>query len=216
MSPEDFKNIAQGLQALLIGFAVIVGGVWAVFRFRATKEKEKSELEFERMRLDAKRQGGIDAELSITHKKISDSEFYLYCDVVFNNYGMYAETLTSHDYSFRVNKVENSGGTLEFEEVARMHVISSSREKFEKGSFETAFTVRPNTPVRRSLFCVVDSPGNYMVSIEYGCSLPKVLLEEDNDAYAKQIEEYDKYRTHPNYNPEWKWKFSRHKHYHVA
>jgi hypothetical protein len=53
MSPEDFKNIAQGLQAVLIGFTAFSGGIWALFRFGITREFHKAKLELENLQKEA-------------------------------------------------------------------------------------------------------------------------------------------------------------------
>jgi len=42
MSLEDFKNLAGGIQSLLVGLAVLIGGAWTLFRFFSLKEVEKA------------------------------------------------------------------------------------------------------------------------------------------------------------------------------
>lgn len=48
MSLEEFKNLAAGIQSLLIGLAVLVGGVWTMVRFFSMKEVKKARAELER------------------------------------------------------------------------------------------------------------------------------------------------------------------------
>lgn len=47
MNAEDFKNIAEAIQAIAVTTALIVGGVWSLFTFRALQSKRKAQLELD-------------------------------------------------------------------------------------------------------------------------------------------------------------------------
>ena len=49
MTPEDFRNVAQGLQAIFLSFAAIVGGIWVLLRFGLTRERARAQLEVEKV-----------------------------------------------------------------------------------------------------------------------------------------------------------------------
>lgn len=49
MSPEDFRNIAQGLQAILLSIGALLAGGWAVYTFRTLLSVQKAKAELSRL-----------------------------------------------------------------------------------------------------------------------------------------------------------------------
>ena len=45
ISSEEFKNIAQGIQAISISIAAIAGGIWGMLKLYMSKELDKSKIE---------------------------------------------------------------------------------------------------------------------------------------------------------------------------
>lgn len=50
MSLADFSTLADAIQSILIGLAVIIGGVWALFRFWSLREAEKANAELKALK----------------------------------------------------------------------------------------------------------------------------------------------------------------------
>ena len=66
MTLEDFNNLAAGIQSLLVGLAVLVGGGWALFRFFSLKEIKKATADLEKAKRDLQQRGHLQVEMHAT------------------------------------------------------------------------------------------------------------------------------------------------------
>ena len=41
MNTTEFKDIAEAVQSIILSIAVLIGGVWAIYRFLVLKEIDK-------------------------------------------------------------------------------------------------------------------------------------------------------------------------------
>lgn len=45
MTISEFKDLASAIQSLLVGIALLIGGIWALYRFRSLREAARAEAE---------------------------------------------------------------------------------------------------------------------------------------------------------------------------
>ncbi len=94
MTLEDFNNLASGIQSILVGIAVLVGGGWTLFRFFSLKEIKKAKAELEKTKRDLQKRGHLEIEMTATEMFSSDfTEKYIYLSLNVKNVGNYAEVI---------------------------------------------------------------------------------------------------------------------------
>ena len=107
MTPEDFNNIASGIQAITVGSAVILGGLWAVYRFVSLREitLAKRELEAKDIELRKKSVLCLSMDVQVTEESINKSKFII-IDVVIENKGSTSEIIGWDDDAVSIRQVE--------------------------------------------------------------------------------------------------------------
>lgn len=67
MNPEEFRNLAQGIQAILVAFGLLIAGLWAIYRFRSllSTQKARADLAKTRAELDTSK-----ADLEKIHREL--------------------------------------------------------------------------------------------------------------------------------------------------
>lgn len=79
LDSEKFSNIASGIQSITIAIGLIVGGIWAIYKFDALGEVERNNI---------KKGFTIETDIKTHHTYIeSDSSYLLFADVVVSNRG---------------------------------------------------------------------------------------------------------------------------------
>src|SRR5206468_824445 len=120
MTPEEFRNIAQGLQAIFLSFAAIVGGIWVLLRFGLTRERAKAQLDVEKARAEAHRLRDVSCEITVSHEQTDRSPRYLvYVDATLFNHGPNVRVFRCDDFPFHIDRVTISDNDTLFEKVAR-------------------------------------------------------------------------------------------------
>jgi len=199
MTIEEFKDIAQGIQAIIISVAALSGGIWALFRFGAMKEYQRAQLELENLKVESYRLSGVSADVNISHQKLSNGKYYVSAEFTFLNYGTNVVTYKCDDYPFHLNKVSIVNEKTVFLEIIRLRVESASSDKGTECRWFTGLTFFPMTPVTLSFFYEVEESGNYMLSIMLESDEVKANLREDINALNRKRVLYENHKGHPNY-----------------
>jgi hypothetical protein len=212
MTPEDFKNFAQGFQALFVAFAAIVGGIWVLLRFGITRERARAQLDLERLRVETEGLKGVSCELAVHHEE-HEGKFFVYADATLMNHGSSALVYRCDDGPFHINRVTIRNNDTWFDEVARLNIEEATSNPDMQSTFRVSVALLPNTPVRMSFHYVLDEAGSYMFSLVLERDkFDEGKLARDKQELQKRWEIYKQHKDHPLYreNPKAELVFDKH------
>jgi len=186
MSLNDFKTLAEGIQAVVFSVAAAVGGAWALYRFRALLELTKARSEIEKLRLENEslsrtlvQRGNLNISLTatpLTHPTTGVSWMSVVASV--KNVGNRPELLDWDSGHVRIALV------LGFQE-ERPVLGASSAVKLtsigeQAGEQISRSVVEPATNRNFCFLIPVPSPGLYLVSLNVPGSpeQSKITIEE--------------------------------------
>jgi len=94
MPLQDFSTIASAIESILVGLAVICGGIWAIFRFGSLREAKKARAELDILKKSLEEEACIEAKIAASRIG-SPSEFpaQLLVDISLTNSGNYPEII---------------------------------------------------------------------------------------------------------------------------
>ncbi len=85
---EKFKNVAAGVQSIILAVAVLVGGIWTVYLFRILDTKGRALAERHAFELRDREQGVINIDISAKQVSIpGDKGRNIYIDIQVKNLG---------------------------------------------------------------------------------------------------------------------------------
>lgn len=94
MSIEDLKNLAAAFQSVVLAIGVLVGGVWAIYRFRTLGTIEKARAELEKAKRELSCRGLIEIKLDPSLLPASDgSGNYILVAITAKNIGTGTEVI---------------------------------------------------------------------------------------------------------------------------
>lgn len=210
MTPEDFKNVAEGVQASLLAIGALVGGVWVLLRFRLTREVQRASIELERMRAEVQRLRGVTGEISVTSQLTSSQTYYIYMDITLTNLSDHVRVFRVDDFPFHINKVSIEEGDTEFQEIVRLRIEGASMDRETSSRWLTTLTLLPGTPRRLSLFYELENAGNYLFSLVMEADEPVAVSPDDRKEIQRVHAIYDEYRDNPYYDPRWPFTLEKH------
>ena len=83
-----FKDLAEGIQAIAIAVAVIIGGIWAVYRFWSLRELGRARIDLERLKKAMTERATINVSLSARPQISPDGkEYYIELAALVSNVG---------------------------------------------------------------------------------------------------------------------------------
>ena len=94
MELGQFKDLAAGIQSILVAIAVLVGGAWALFRFFSLKEVKKATAELQKIRQELQSRGHL--QITIDAKDLHSKEpksSYINLTLTITNVGNHAEVI---------------------------------------------------------------------------------------------------------------------------
>jgi hypothetical protein len=161
MDYEKFNKITSGIQALVLAFAVIVGGCWTLWTFSSLQQVEKAKTEVEQLRRSLRERGVLVITLRPSQIKTADaSTHYVLVDVEVVNQGNSSEVIDWTQGGLRVTKVhKDDHGSLAFGPTLNME-YSTPGEQTTTSSILSGQT-------RRFPFLVpLQGPGIYHIEFE--------------------------------------------------
>jgi hypothetical protein len=158
MPLEDFKNLAAGIQSLLVGVAVLIAGAWTLFRFFSLKEVNKAKAELEKAKRELQQRGQLRVEMRATQIFSSDrAEKYINVSLIVTNLGNRTEVIRWRDSRFSAALVsKGADGALHFGDEIHAHV-HSLHVALE------ASTIDPGVSDTYAFLISVESEGVYFV-----------------------------------------------------
>lgn len=164
MTLEDFKDLTASVQSLSIGFAAILGGVWALFRFWTLRESSRAAVELRAKERELRSRSLLN--LTIKAEVTADIEGIGRCiliSITVSNPGNHAEIIRWQQTRLEVVPIlRGRNGTLIFGEgvptlIHRNPAISSAIEPGEIQSY--AFTTAAQPGLYRVEFLCAVSVG---------------------------------------------------------
>ena len=203
MTPEEFRNLTQGLQAIFLSFAAVVGGIWVLLRFGLTRERARAQLDVERARAEAYRLSDVSCQIVVTHEQPFGSPNYLvYVSATLLNHGPHVRVFRCDDFPFHIDRVTISDNDTFFEKVVRLRIEHATSEAALQVRWPVSLTLFPDTPTRLSFHYVLTDPGSYMFSLLLDCEDLEAKSARDREELAKRKRFYDEYMNHPQYCPD--------------
>jgi hypothetical protein len=107
MKPSDLPGMAASLQSLAVTLAILIGGLWALFRFRVLRELDKARIELQRLNAEIERKLSLTLSLDVQVAIVDEtaSECYLIVNVVFHNAGTHVEVIDWTKSELRTGRV---------------------------------------------------------------------------------------------------------------
>ena len=207
MSPGDFKDLAQGVQAILLGMSALLGAVWVLLRFALTREQRRAVLELERIRIEAQRLRGISGDIAIKYVG-AFAPYAVYVDVTLTNLGDRVRVFQTDDYPFRVSRATFIYGEVRYTEVARVQLEGASVMGKESDIF-TSITLLPQTPRKCSFFCEVNESGSYLFSFLLPDGGPVAISPEDQTELQRTTLILEKYLDNTSGSLPWPFQLSQ-------
>jgi hypothetical protein len=158
----SLKDTADIVQSFAIAAAALIGGGWALFRFRALNEAARASAELDRARLDLERRASIETTVSAVPLRVSNS-FSLLASV----------------------RVKNSGNRIDLMDWALSTLSSASVVGFSSTGPEfgpvrenrlsylheySTTTVYPGEMIEFQFLIPIDGPGLYFIEFNGRCS----------------------------------------------
>ncbi|MCA1634468.1 MAG: hypothetical protein LC802_12430, partial [Acidobacteria bacterium] len=98
MDLNDFKNLAEAFQAIAIGLAVIIGGIWAFYRFWSLQEMGRARWELEKLQKSLTERATINVSLfARSETNPGGSGYYIEVAASLTNIGNRTEVLNWSD-----------------------------------------------------------------------------------------------------------------------
>lgn len=107
---EKFKNIAAGVQSVIIALGVLIGGLWTYYTFGALRARYKAEAEIRQLELANRVQGVIDIEIKAEQvSSPNDTGRFIKIDIQAKNLGNRNLNLELPNHALTVAKVQPDG-----------------------------------------------------------------------------------------------------------
>jgi hypothetical protein len=104
---EKFKNIAAGVQSVILTLGVLIGGLWTYYTFGALRARYKAEAEIRQLELANRVQGVIDIEIKAEQvSTLNDAGRSIKIDIQVKNLGNRNLNLELPNHALTVAKVQ--------------------------------------------------------------------------------------------------------------
>jgi hypothetical protein len=161
VSLETVKTLADAIQSIVIAAGILIGGAWALFRFRALKDLEKATAELEKAKRDLAERGNLKIELKPTQFHVEgDPKLFVTVELTLTNVGNRTEVIRWAD-----------------SRVSVAHLICSASGEIQKGpAIESrlrsvyepivASTIDPGTSSTYAFLFPLEVPGLYLLDAD--------------------------------------------------
>lgn len=203
MTPGEFRDTAQGLQAIFLSFAAVVGGVWVLLRFGLTRERAKAQLDVENARAEAYRLRDVSCEMAVRCEQgAAPAPYLVYVDATLMNHGSSVRVLRCDDYPFHIDRVTVQNDDTWFDKVVRLRIEHATNETDIQVRWPVSLSLFPDTPCRLSFHYELREPGSYMFSLLMGAEDLEAKSAFDREELAKRRKFYEQYKDHPQFLPD--------------
>ena len=181
MDFEDFKNIAQGIQALGLFIAIICGGIWTVFKLISSKELDRARFEAQKLKKENSRKKGIEGLIKIDKgQRIENNLIPIFIEVELENKSSETHTLDWNKWPIKIARVEinNSNGYshYELEPITKLGAIDIKPEGDNYYfSAHTSLSLLPESKKVMRFLWNCPTIGIYLISLS--APLPESLVK---------------------------------------
>ncbi|NKB35876.1 MAG: hypothetical protein GKR93_01730 [Gammaproteobacteria bacterium] len=161
MSIEEFRNLAQGIQAIAICLGVIIGGGWALYQFTVLRSVNRAKAELEKLSNDLKSSRSVKVNLSPRLLGDPDEgEAFIAVEVVVTNDGSLIEHI---DWKERVATQTRIDSSIEKEKENSKNIIYG----IEKSNIYKVidFILYPKESLNAEILFPLDSHGLFLIEV---------------------------------------------------
>lgn len=182
MDLTNFKDLAEGIQSIAIAAAVVIGGIWAIYRFLSLRELGRARVELERLQKSLVERATINVSLSArSQTNPNGNGYYIEVLATLSNVGNRTEVLNWSEGGVHTAPVVGQekgnvilGDGIETKQVGGMSLISS--------------TLAPSEVTVFSFLVPVAKPGFYYVVFAVpGTPEETKELQREHERVSKEI-----------------------------
>lgn len=158
MTLKDFHDLASGLQSLAVASAALIGGIWAVVRFKKLLSGRRAEAELALTERTLKQRAipTIDMSASDAGDREAGRQFIV-VDVHIHNRGTRTEVLDPSEMVLHGSKVtSDTDGTTSLRPVGSCKAVNS-----DPAVVITSHAIEPDSVFRVPFLLPIPSPGVY-------------------------------------------------------
>ena len=202
ISYEDFRNLAQGIQAVGFFVATIAGGIWAVFKLINSKELDKTRSEAILLKSQIERKKGLTGKMNcVIGRGLSNNLTPIFIDVVIENPSTETHTLDWEVFPLKIAKVDisDSDGYSDYT-LSPMTKISEIKIKAEGSN--SAYGIRTSSTTllpesKRNMKFLWNCPGDGIYLLCISAPRPKSITDyvHSSDSNGKINKLKEKYET---------------------
>ncbi|HAI97277.1 MAG: hypothetical protein CL866_06645 [Cycloclasticus sp.] len=187
MTPEDFKNISQGVQAIFIALAAGFGGLWAVFKLYSSKELDKSRAEAVKAKKEIELKQGLEGVIKVELGEASENgNVPVLVEVIIENKSSDTHTLDWDGYPLKIAKLDYDDDEISvnyrctpISNLQYRSIAPTTAKAY--WSAHTSTTLLPFSSHQMSFYWKCKAEGVYLISVT--APLPNSLAKykEDSD-----------------------------------
>jgi hypothetical protein len=180
---ESFKNLADGIQALMIALGVLVGGVWALIRFWSLRSIETARAELEKAHRELVSRGFLEVQLHAS--QLNDAHrgtMYINLLLEIRNVGTGTEVIRWED-----SKI--SAALVTLDEQGQVELSDGLTGSFLRIDDKPVVfsTISPKAKEYDSFIIPVVEPGIYLIDVDL-CGSPTETAASAADAKSAGVE----------------------------
>lgn len=190
MELEKFNTIAQGIQALAVSLAAIVGVVWGIIKLYISKEIKKARLETDRLKKEFEKREGIEAEIDVQlGSTLENGSIPVFLNLTLINKGAEVLVLNWEKlFPMIISSLEPLQNEYEF----RLNLVSRLcyswgcfNDKNYRWTIDKTTSFLPHQTRKLSFYWECKEPGIYQACVSFKLSdnLQKYINDQDEDKY---------------------------------
>lgn len=155
---EGLKDLASAIESIVIALGVLIGGGWALFRFRALKDVAKARAELEKATRELREHGNLTIEMRASQFEIeTDSKRFISISLTITNVGNRTEVIRWAD-----SKISGARVTCSNENEIELGAAIQSRQRSLYMNI-LGSTIDPGNSEIQAFLIPIDDPGLYFL-----------------------------------------------------
>lgn len=177
MEIEQFKDLAAGLESLIIAAGVVIGGLWARFQFRALKSMELANANLAQEIKRLREAGTLTITINVSQLPVADSPLYfILAEIVLANTGNRSESIDWSQSTVVATRIlTDSQGVLAWGP-QYVHTVDTN------GLDMSSSVIRPGQAKTVPFILPVQQPGLYSIRLQAKGSPQEEQLSKQEDS----------------------------------